>query len=313
MTQNIALSTEDVAKILHVSKSTIYELIRRGEINSYKVGRKLRFTQEDVDAYVARSRHEQSTAPVTKVTVQNSLLYGEPKPVSGFILSGQDVIIDILSNYLRHYGVYALRAYIGSFEGLLSLYQDNVHVCTTHLWDGDNDDYNTTYVRRLMPGTPAVIINLTYRMQGFYIKKGNPKNIKSWEDLLNPNVTMINRRKGAASRILLDEHLRKLGIQGKSIRGYHTELNSHLTLAAAIAQGEADVGLGTERIARHHENLSFIPLQRERCDIVVKKEALNTSEVITMLRVLRSEEFLKEIGSISGNDYSDMGKLMAEV
>jgi putative molybdopterin biosynthesis protein len=313
MAHNVALSTEEVAKILHVSKSTVYELIRQGELGSYKIGRKVRFTQEDVDTYVARSRHEQSTAPVTRVTVQSSLLYGESNTSREFILSGQDVIIDILSHYLRDYGVCALRAYIGSFEGLLSLYQDKVHVCMTHLWDGDNDDYNTAYARRLMPGTSAVIINMTYRTQGFYVQKGNPKNIRSWEDLLNPDVVMINRRKGSATRVLLDEHLRKMDVSGKSVRGYNVELNSHLTLAAAVARGEADVGLGTERIARHNENLSFVPLQRERCDIVVKKEAYNTTEVATMLRILRSGDFLKEISSLSGNDYRDMGTIMAEV
>lgn len=311
--QNKALSTEEVAKILHVSKSTIYELIRRGEINSYKVGRKVRFTQEDVDSYITRSRHEQNTAPVKKVSVQSSLLYGEPRTDSEFILSGQDVIIDILSNYLRHYGIHALRAYVGSFEGILALYQDNVRVATAHLWDGDNDEYNTPYVRRLMPGIPASIFNIAYRLQGFYVQKGNPKNIRTWEDFARPDVTMINRRKGSGSRILLDEHLRILGIPGKSLRGYETELNSHLTIATAIARGEADVGLGTERVTRQIDNLDFIPLQRERYDMIIKKDALNDPEIITLLRVLRSREFHEEIASISGNDYCDMGMLMAEV
>ena len=75
MDQNKSLSTEEVARILHVSKSTIYALIKKGEIVSYKIGRKVRFTQEDVDAYIARSRHSQQVAaPVQKVTVQSSLL-----------------------------------------------------------------------------------------------------------------------------------------------------------------------------------------------------------------------------------------------
>ena len=64
MKQNKSLSTQEVADILHVSKSTIYDLIRKGEIHSYKIGRKVRFTQDDVDAYIARSRHEHSTMPI---------------------------------------------------------------------------------------------------------------------------------------------------------------------------------------------------------------------------------------------------------
>lgn len=311
--QNKALNTQEVAKMLNVSKNTIYELIRRGEINSYRVGRKVRFTQEEVDAYIGRSHHVQSVAPARKVSVQSSLLYGEKTHTSEFIISGQDVIIDILSNYLRQYGINALRAYVGSFESLLSLYEDNVQVATSHLWDSDSNTYNSAYVRRLMPGTHAVIINLSYRMQGFYVQEGNPKNINSWEDLIRDDITIINRRKGSGSRILLDEHIMKMGISGRDIRGYSQEMSSHLTLANAITRGEADIGIGTERITVNMEGLKFIPIQKERYDLIVKKEAMDTIEINTILKVLCSKEFRNEISSISGNDYTDMGKIMEEI
>lgn len=313
MSQNKSLSTQEVADILHVSKNTIYGLIRRGEINSYKIGRKVRFTQEDVDAYIARSRHTYNMPQIRQVKVSSSLLYGEKVQDNYFILSGQDVVLDILSNYLRRYGIQAVRAYVGSFESLLSLYQDNVQVATCHLWDGDHDEYNVPYVRRLIPGTPAVIINMTYRMQGFYVAKGNPKGIKSWEDLSREDVTIINRRKGSGSRILLDEHLRKRNIPASQINGYYNEMSSHLTLASVISKGEADVGLGTERVTRQVDGIEFVPLQRERNDLIVKKETFDTFEVQKMLEVLRSVEFQSEIASVSGNDYSDMGKILAEV
>lgn len=313
MPQNKALSTAEVADILHVSKSTIYDLIRRGEINSYKIGRKVRFTQDDVDAYIARSRHEQSTQPVRQVTVQSSLLCGEPSNAPNFIISGQDVVLDVLSNYLRHYGVSALRAYVGSFESILSLYQGNVQVATAHLWDSDADDYNRAYVRRLMPGIPAVLINISYRMQGFYVKKGNPKNIRGWEDLGREDIRLINRRKGSGSRILLDEHLYRLGISGSAVKGYDSELNSHLTVAAAVANGEADFGLGTERVSRQMDGLTFIPLQKERYDFVIKKDMIPDPQIQTMLKVVRSPEYFHEISQFSGNDFRDLGKVMAEV
>jgi len=124
------------------------------------------------DAYIARSRHSQQVAaPVQKVTVQSSLLYGDTAQKQPLIISGQDVILDILSNYLHQYGIQALRAYVGSFESLLSLYQGNVQAATCHLWDSDTDSYNLPYIRRLMPGVHAVAVNLTYRMQGFYVKR----------------------------------------------------------------------------------------------------------------------------------------------
>ena len=77
MAQNKSLSTQEVAEILHVSKSTIYDLIKKGEIHSYKIGRKVRFTQDDVDAYIARSRHEHSTRPVKNIDTHSTLLTPE--------------------------------------------------------------------------------------------------------------------------------------------------------------------------------------------------------------------------------------------
>lgn len=314
MNQNKSLSTQEVADILHVSKSTIYDLIRKGEITSYKIGRKVRFTQEDVDAYISRSRHSQRVAaPVQKVTVQSSLLYGDKSQNAPLIISGQDVILDILSNHLHQYNIQALRAYVGSFESILSLYQDNVQVATSHLWDSDTDTYNLPYIRRLMPGTHALAINLTYRMQGFYVQKGNPKEITSWTDLARPDVTILNRRKGTGSRILLDEHLFHLNIAPSSINGYQTEMSSHLTVATAIAEGTADVGIGTGRVVRQFPNLDFIPVQKERYDLVIKKDMYYTPEIQTMLQILQSEEYRNDIFSIADNDYTDLGKIVGEV
>lgn len=314
MNQNKSLSTQEVADILHVSKSTIYDLIRKGEITSYKIGRKVRFTQEDVDAYISRSRHSQRVAaPVQKVTVQSSLLYGDKSQNAPLIISGQDVILDILSNHLHQYNIQALRAYVGSFESILSLYQDNVQVATSHLWDSDTDTYNIPYIRRLMPGTHALAINLTYRMQGFYVQKGNPKEITSWTDLARPDVTILNRRKGTGSRILLDEHLFHLNIAPSSINGYQTEMSSHLTVATAIAEGTADVGIGTGRVVRQFPDLDFIPVQKERYDLVIKKDMYYTPEIQTMLQILQSEEYRNDIFSIADNDYTDLGKIVGEV
>ena len=184
MAQNKSLSTQEVADILHVSKSTIYELIKRGEINSYKIGRKVRFTQDDVDAYIVRSRHEQSTQPIKHIKVESTLLNPLNSANTGFILSGQDVILDILANYLQQSNVNAMRCYLSSFEGLLSLYQNKVHVAACHLYAADEKDFNTPFVKKLMPGVPAVLINLSYRTQGFYVQKDNPKHITGWKDLM---------------------------------------------------------------------------------------------------------------------------------
>ena len=311
MAQNKSLSTQEVAAILHVSKSTIYDLIKKGEIHSYKIGRKVRFTQDDVDAYIARSRHEHSTRPVKNIDTHSTLLTPQKEEQPELIISGQDVVLDILANYLQEEGVHAARTYLSSFEGLLSLYQDNVHVVACHLFDGF--DYNVSYVRSLMPGIPAVLVNVSYRTQGFYVQKGNPKNIKGWMDLSREDISLLNRRVGSSSRILLDTQLKRLGISASRVKGYDKIMKSHLTMAAAIAAGDADLAIGTERISRQIEGLDFIPLLEERFDFVIKKEMMATEAVQKLMKVLHDPAFRKEIAHFSGNDYRDLGKIVSEV
>ena len=311
MAQNKSLSTQEVADILHVSKSTIYNLIRSGEIHAYKVGRKVRFTQDDVDAYIARSRHEHTTRPVQKVDTHSTLLTPPEAAKPELIVSGQDVVLDILANHLQREGVAAGRTYLSGFEGLLALYQDNVQVAACHLFDGE--DYNTSYVRSLMPGIPAVLVNVTYRTLGFYVPKGNPKGIRGWEDLKREDISIVNRRPGSSARIVLDTMLKGMGIPAASVKGYDRIMKSHLTIAAAVAEGEADLAIGTERVSRQIDGIEFIPLLEERFDFVIKKDMAQTEAVQQMLRVMNSAMFRNDIAHISGNDYRDLGKILLEV
>ena len=311
MAQNQSLSTQEVADMLHVSKSTIYDLIRKGEIHSYKIGRKVRFTQDDVDAYIARSRHEHSTRPVQKIDTHSTLLTPRENEPPELIISGQDVVLDILAGYLQQEGVNAGRTYLSSFEGLLALYQDKIQVAACHLFDGES--CNESYVRSLMPGVCAVLVNVSYRTQGFYIRKGNPKNIRGWQDLNRRDIAILNRRVGSSSRILLDLQLKKLGIPSSNLRGYDRIMGSHLTMAAAIAAGDADLAIGTERISRQMENLDFIPLLEERFDLVIKKDAMDTEPVKKLLEILNAPVFRREVEGFSGNDYRDLGKIIVEV
>ena len=313
MAQNKSLSTQEVADILHVSKSTIYELIRRGEINSYKVGRKVRFTQDDVDAYIARSRHEQSVQPVRRVEISSELLSPAAASERPFVISGQDGVLAILSNYLHQSGIHADRCYLSSFEGLLALYEGKVDAAACHLYAVDEKSFNVPYVRRLMPGVKAVLINVSYRRQGFYVAAGNPKEIRGWRDLARRDISILNRRAGSSARILLDGQLMRMDLDPRQIKGYEREMKSHLTMAAAIADGEADLAIGTERISRQIEGLDFIPLLEERYDLVMRREALQTPAGEAILEILRSAAFKKEISHFTGNNYRDMGKIIAEV
>lgn len=312
MDKKNALSTQDVADMLNVSKSTIYDLIKKGEIRSYKVGRKVRFTEEDVKEYISHSKNHQPFMN-SAFDTESPKLSGNYKRADGFIICGQDLILDVLSNYMRLNRFPALRSYIGSYDSLVSLYRKQVDVASAHLWDSETDSYNVLYVKRLLPGIPSVIVHLTCRMQGLYVAKGNPKNINTWADLGREDITMINREKGAGSRVLLDENLKLLGISGESIKGYNNENRSHLAVASTISRGEADVAVGNEKNSRLVDNIEFIPLKKERYDLVFRKEDLHTQEIEMLLKIIRSEAFKNDFEHIGGYDTSDMGKIAAEI
>ena len=179
MSKQNALSAQDAADMLGVSKSTIYNMIKNGSITSYKVGRKVRFTEDDIKSYISRSTANQATHHPHTNSASGFSLVDAGKEQGGFTICGQDLILDILSNYMRSHGIPALRAYIGSYDSLMLLYKDKVNVASSHLWDSDTDQYNVPYVKTLLPGIPTVIIHLTCRMQGLYVQKGNPKGIKA--------------------------------------------------------------------------------------------------------------------------------------
>ncbi len=132
-------------------------------------------------------------------------------------------------------------------------------------------------------------------------------------ELIRRDISILNRRPGSSARVLLDGQLHRMGLDKRMVAGYEREMKSHLTMAAAIAAGEADLAVGTERISRQIEGLDFIPLMQERFDLAVHKEFLETDEGETLLEILRSEAFKKEILPFSGNDYRDLGKIVAEV
>ena len=254
-----SLTPLEVAELLKITKNTVYELIKRGELPSYKIGKKIRIDMNDVEYYI-NSQKSNSKLSINR-NINNTLLNSNSENIayitgnktslknqsnSEIIISGQDILLDILARYIEELlpDFTILRSYKGSYNGLYDLYNNKVSIASCHLWDGDNNEYNTDYVKRLLPGTPCVLINLAYRLQGFYVEKGNPLNIKSFEDLTNNNVKFINREKGSGVRVLLDEKLRLLNINPNSINGYYHEENSHLAVASTVGRGDANVGLG---------------------------------------------------------------------
>ncbi|HEK8845159.1 TPA: helix-turn-helix transcriptional regulator [Clostridioides difficile] len=304
-----SLTPVEVAELLKITKNTVYELIKRGELPSYKVGKKIRVDTKDVEEYI----NSQKTGKVKDTHFNNKNI--DINNNFKIIISGQDVILDILAMSVEKKldGISTFRSYIGSYNALYELYNGRVSIASSHLWDFETDEYNSTFVKKLLPGIPCVLINLAYRMQGFYVAKGNPKEITTWEDLTKPSITIVNREKGSGTRVLLDGKLRLLNFNGKHIKGYDNEELSHLGVASTVSRGIADVGLGNEKSALQVNNIDFIPLHKERYDLVIKKEDLQNPVYQTIINIINSPEFKAELQGLGGYDLTDTGKTIAKV
>jgi len=317
-----SLTALEVAELLKITKNTVYELVKRGELPGYKVGKKLRIDKADVESYINSQKITKSNNSQYKVLkVKEEQLIEEDlnnikklESPNDIIISGQDVILDILAENIREKtsDVRVLRSNVGSYASLYDLYNDKISISSAHLWDGDTNEYNTAFVRKMLPGISCLLINLAYRNVGFYVAKGNPLKIKTWKDLTKKNISMVNREKGSGIRILLDEKLRLNNINREHIKGYTIEKQSHAAVARSIARGEGDVGIGNEKVASQLSEIDFIPLQEERYDLVIKESDLKYPIYKLIINTVESEEFKKEIQGLGGYDLKDIGKMLAK-
>jgi len=304
----VSYTIEEVASLLKVSKLTVYDLIKKEELLSYRVGRQMRVDASDLEAYKERNKNRVNVSKPKQSSIAN---YDDE--LRTFVISGQDMALDILAKQLEREstGIRPLRLYTGSLNSLISMYQNQCDLVSLHLFDGDTGTYNIPYVKKILTGFPFIVINFLSRWAGLYVKNGNPKGITGWKDLNRDDVTIINREKGSGARILLDEQLRIHGIRGKEVNGYGTEETSHLTVATAIAGEKADVGIGIEKAAKI-VSVDFIPLIKERYDLVLFKTDENKEVIQKIKEILTSDEIKKDIHSMGDYDVTETGKVMFE-
>jgi putative molybdopterin biosynthesis protein len=325
------LTAEDVARQLRIKKYTVYELIKRGELPSSRVGKQVRVSQNDIDRYLRAGRTgpvrdegdfppappgEAGETGAAEGGVPRNAAYSGPavfraghEPAEApIILSGQDLCLDLLVSRLSVLGLGpVLRSYAGCYNSLIAMYNGAVTLAASHLWDGETDTYNYPFIRRLLPGLPVGVFRLAGRQQGFYVKKGNPLNVRDWKDLARPEIAMINRERGCGTRILLDQKLKFLGIPAETVRGYGREATSHMACASAVAKGDADLGCGCERGAENITGVDFIPLQLEWYDLVFRLRDRDTPALKALIAYISEHEFRQDLAVMGGYDLSRTG------
>lgn len=309
---DISYTSEEIAQLLKVSKLTVYDIIKKGEIRAYRVGRQMRVDAVDLAAYKERLKSGGESALIPMKPVTSPPPASEPISDSTIIISGQDLSLDIIASYIEESGLYRpLRSFAGSLNSLIKMYQGQADVVSTHLFDGETGEYNLPYIKRLLTGRSYMVINLISRTAGLYVQKDNPKQLNDWADLQQPGIQLVNREIGSGARVLLDEQLRLAGIAGPSISGYEDEELNHMAVAARVASGHADVGVGIEKTARLID-VDFIPLIQEQYDLVLIKTKDNENLRELIIKTLNSTSFQEKLTAIGGYDLSKTGTILYE-
>ena len=143
------------------------------------------------------------------------------------------------------------------------------------------------------------LIGFALRQQGLMVSPGNPLGLKSWSDLLRPDVRFVNRTLGTGTRLLLDDWLAAQSLAGSAIQGYEREESSHSAVAASVASGQADCALGIESAARAL-GLDFVPLLHEHYWLVCLKSTLETPAMQQLLEVLRAKDWAILLSQLPG-------------
>ncbi|HHY38373.1 MAG TPA: molybdopterin biosynthesis protein [Clostridia bacterium] len=226
------------------------------------------------------------------------------------IIGSHDLSLDVLHDILRRsrdpMGISS--AHVGSTGGITAVSKGYAHAAGVHLLDETSGVYNIPYVKRYMPQKKAVLFRLAGRVQGIMVPRGNPKRIEGIADLARPDVTIVNRQRGAGTRILLDYYLKRLGIPPDVVKGYGREEHTHMAVAAAVKGGSADAGLGILAAARAL-GLDFIPLTVEAYDLLIPEEFFDKPPMSRVVEAALSPEFKKAVERLGGYDLSETGKV----
>jgi putative molybdopterin biosynthesis protein len=228
-----------------------------------------------------------------------------------FAIGSHDMTLDLMAQFLMERNRRLSSTNVGSLGGLISLRRGEAHIAGTHLLDPETGEYNLSYIRQYLPQIPVRLLAFVEREQGLIVEKGNPKAIVGLEDLSRDDVQFINRQRGSGTRVLLDYHLDLLDISSSSVHGYDHEEYTHLSVAAAVLSGRADCGMGIEAAARALD-LDFIPLYRERYDLVVPLKFVNDTLLTPFFELLQDPNFRKVVSELPGYHVVNMGEILAD-
>ncbi len=301
------LTVAEAARYLRLNPRSVYLLAQRGAIPASRATGKWLFPVQLLDDWIeasARQRRGEHPGPRLPAAPPDTLL----------LAGSDDPALELLPDALHGEAgrPFLFTATLGSVGGLHALAAGRADVACAHLVDPVSGEYNLPQLPRYLPGRPAVLVNLFHRELGLVVWTGNPRKVEGVADLGRRGLRFVNRQSGSGTRAYTDEALGRAGIASTSLVGYREEVSTHWAVALRVQRSEADVGVATRSVAAAL-SLGFIPLTRERFDLVVPKDAFFRPPVQALLEAVRSDRFRRGLERLGGYDGGQTGRVLGEV
>jgi putative molybdopterin biosynthesis protein len=224
-------------------------------------------------------------------------------------IGSHDLVLDVAASALRAVDplVTLASSNVGSLGGLVALRDGLCHVAGSHLLDPSTGEYTLPYVDKLLDPSDVAVVRLVHRDQGLLVAPGNPLALSGVDDLTRPELRYVNRQRGAGTRALLDHELARRDLDPAQVGGYSREEHTHLAVAAAVAAGRADTGLGILAAARAF-GLDFVPVAREPYDLVLRASTLDDDLLTPLWTLLEQPEFRASIEKLGGYSCAETGR-----
>lgn len=256
-------------------------------------------------------RVSQNSAGMNTETAVPIILLRKEDPIHTILAVGShDLAVELLGVFLRRRlpNVSLACANVGSMGGMMAIRNNEAHIAGIHMLDAESGQYNTPFVSKFLSGSDNQLVHLAMRQQGLMVLPGNPKSIVELGDLSRAGITFINRQRGSGTRMLLDYELKRQGISSTALDGYEMEVATHMAVAASIASGGVDAGLGVQAAAKAI-GLDFIPIAPEQYDLLLNF-AVGDERLTVILDILKSAEFRQEVEALGGYDLSRAGQIL---
>jgi excisionase family DNA binding protein len=296
------MNTKEVAKYLGIHEKQVYALIKTKRIPSTRVTGKWVFPRKLIEEWIesnAKTGLDQARQKSRRIE-------------GGLLASGSnDPILDMLQTSVKrsYPEFYIFSANTGSTDGLKALNMGYTDIAWSHLFDPKTGEYNIPFLPQYLPNMKPVVVNLFRRDLGFVVAPKNPFQIRGFEDLTQKGIRFVNRQKGSGTRVLLDQHLKRLQISPTKINGYGKEVYTHFEVGLSILSKEADVGVATIAVSKLL-GLPFVPITQESFDMILDQSTFFEKGIQAFMEVLNSQEFRSRVERLGSYDFKNSGKVL---